>query len=46
MPSISSPVIRELPPALPARNNGDDKGTKKPKDADEGLSGAPAPSPA
>jgi cell division protease FtsH len=44
--AISSPVIRELPPALPARNNGDDKGAKKPKDADEGLSGAPAPSPA
>jgi cell division protease FtsH len=44
--AISSPVIRELPPALPARNV-EDKGGKKPKDADnESLGGAPAPSPA
>ncbi|CAM2857038.1 ATP-dependent zinc metalloprotease FtsH [Rariglobus hedericola] len=42
---ISSPIIRELPPALPVRNN-DDKGSKKPKDASEGLGGSPAPSPA
>ncbi len=42
---ITSPVIRELPPALPPRS--DDKGgAKKPKDAPEGLGGAPAPSPA
>ena len=43
--AISSPVIRELPPALPIRT--DDKGAKKSKDAVEGgLGGAPAPSPA
>ena len=42
---MSSPVIRELPPALPVRS-GDDKAAKKPKDADEGIGGAPAPSPA
>ena len=42
--AISSPVIRELPPALPLR--GDDKTMKKTCDNGEGLGGAPAPSPA
>jgi cell division protease FtsH len=42
---ISSPVIRELPPALPVRTN-DDKGAKKSKDSAEDMGGAPAPSPA
>ncbi len=44
---ITSPVIRELPPALPPRT--DDKGIRKPRDASDtsgGLGGAPAPSPA
>jgi len=43
--AISSPVIRELPPALPIRAN-DEKESKKSKDSSEGLGGAPAPSPA
>ncbi|HSI07543.1 MAG: ATP-dependent zinc metalloprotease FtsH [Rariglobus sp.] len=43
--AISSPVIRELPPALPVRT-GDDKAAKKSKDSAEGLGGTPAPSPA
>ena len=42
---MSSPVVRELPPALPPRAN-DDKGARKPKDSAEGLGGTPAPSPA
>jgi cell division protease FtsH len=41
---ISSPVIRELPPALPVR--AEDKAAKKAKDSTEGLGGATAPSPA
>jgi len=44
--AMISPVIRELPPALPPRADDKDKGVKKPKDASEGLGGAPAPSPA
>lgn len=42
--AISSPVIRELPPALPP--SADDKPAKKSKEAHEGLGGNPAPSPA
>jgi cell division protease FtsH len=42
--TISSPVIRELPPALPPRT--EDKPAKKSQDAPEGLGGTPAPSPA
>ena len=42
---LRSPVIRELPPALP---KAEEKPVKKPADKDvaEGLGGAPAPSPA
>jgi cell division protease FtsH len=42
--AITSPVIRELPPALPLR--GDDKTVRKTRDTSEGLGGTPAPSPA
>jgi cell division protease FtsH len=42
--AISSPVVRELPPALPLR--GDDKSVRKSRDTSEGIGGAPAPSPA
>ena len=42
--AISSPVIRELPPALPPRV--EDKPAKKAQDATEGLGSTPAPSPA
>jgi cell division protease FtsH len=41
---ITSPVVRELPPALPPRT--DDKGARRSKDSSEGIGGAPAPSPA
>ncbi len=42
--AISSPVIRELPPALPPK--ADDKNPKKAKDAADELGATPAPSPA
>jgi cell division protease FtsH len=43
--AISSPVIRELPPALPPRSE-DKPVAKKQQDAAEGLGGSPEPTPA